>query len=82
VSARVAGLRYVADAAKGIRRVRREAIGSEFTAKDFRTWGGTLLATFALRDEPLESAERRKKSPIKRAFDESPYQPAEAARAA
>jgi DNA topoisomerase I len=27
----------------------REATGQDFTAKDFRTWGGTVLALFALR---------------------------------
>ena len=29
-------------------------MGEEFTAKDFRTWGGTLLATSALLQEDLE----------------------------
>jgi DNA topoisomerase-1 len=28
----------------------RDVAGAEFTAKDFRTWAGTLLATIALRD--------------------------------
>ena len=41
----------------------------DFTAKDFRTWAGTLLATVALRDEPVERAERGKKSAIKRAVE-------------
>jgi len=30
-------------------------MGEEFTAKDFRTWGGTLLATSALLQEDLEN---------------------------
>lgn len=32
----------------------REAMGSEFTAKDFRTWGGTLAATRLLADIPWD----------------------------
>ena len=47
----------------------RDATGSDFTAKDFRTWAGTLLAAIALRDEPLESAERKQKSAVKRAVE-------------
>jgi DNA topoisomerase-1 len=47
----------------------RDATNAEFTAKDFRTWAATVLATIALRDEPLEAAERRKKSAIKRAVE-------------
>ena len=31
----------------------REAMGSEFTAKDFRTWGGTLVALRQLARTPL-----------------------------
>ena len=31
-------------------------MGEEFTAKDFRTWGGTLLATSALLQDDLESS--------------------------
>ncbi|MEO5963740.1 MAG: DNA topoisomerase IB, partial [Thermomonas sp.] len=30
----------------------RDAMGSEFTAKDFRTWGGTLAAIRLLADMP------------------------------
>lgn len=43
----------------------KEHMGEEFTAKDFRTWGGTLLATSAvIRDElePDASATARKKA--------------------
>jgi DNA topoisomerase-1 len=33
----------------------REIAGAEFTAKDFRTWAGTVLATCALRDIAREA---------------------------
>jgi DNA topoisomerase-1 len=46
----------------------REVTGSEFTAKDFRTWAATLLAAVALRDEPHERAQRPQKSAIARAI--------------
>jgi DNA topoisomerase I len=47
----------------------REITGQDFTAKDFRTWSGTILAIEALRDsEPAES-EREAKSTILRAID-------------
>lgn len=38
----------------------REAMGGEFTAKDFRTWGGTLRAfqAFANTDIPNDASER------------------------
>ena len=40
----------------------REIAGEDFTAKDFRTWAGTVLAAKALRDaEAAESAGRAKK---------------------
>ena len=45
----------------------REATGSAFTAKDFRTWAGTLLAAVALRDEPPNVSERSQKSAVLRA---------------
>jgi DNA topoisomerase-1 len=39
----------------------REHMGEEFTAKDFRTWGGTLLAAVALAErEPAETAAEQK----------------------
>jgi DNA topoisomerase IB len=40
----------------------QEYLGEEFTAKDFRTWGGTLLAAiaFAERGEPETAAEARR----------------------
>lgn len=34
----------------------KEHMGEEFTAKDFRTWGGTLLATSAILQEQLEAS--------------------------
>jgi DNA topoisomerase-1 len=47
----------------------REATGAEFTAKDFRTWAGTLLAALALRDERLETSARKTRSVILRAVE-------------
>ncbi len=35
----------------------RDAMGAEFTAKDFRTWGGTLAAMVVLAQMPLPVAE-------------------------
>lgn len=43
----------------------KEHMGEEFTAKDFRTWGGTLVATAAILTQELEdsaSATERKKA--------------------
>jgi DNA topoisomerase-1 len=38
-------------------------MGEEFTAKDFRTWGGTLLAAVALAErEPAETEAERKRA--------------------
>jgi len=31
----------------------RDGMGGDFTAKDFRTWGGTLAAALAFADQPL-----------------------------
>lgn len=48
----------------------REVSGEEFTAKDFRTWAGTMLAVAALRDaEPAATAAERK-SRINAAIDQ------------
>ena len=47
----------------------REATGAEFTAKDFRTWAGTLLAVIALRDEPKQSSLRKTKNTLLRAVE-------------
>jgi DNA topoisomerase-1 len=41
----------------------REITGQDFTAKDFRTWAGTVLAARALREfEAVDSNARRKKN--------------------
>ncbi|HIG74670.1 MAG TPA: DNA topoisomerase IB [Bacteroidetes bacterium] len=47
----------------------REVIG-DFTAKDFRTWGGTVLAARALADRPLPEAERERQSVVAEAIRE------------
>ena len=39
----------------------RHAVG-DFTAKDFRTWGGTVLAASALADRPLPESEQERQS--------------------
>lgn len=41
----------------------RDAAGQDFTAKDFRTWAGTLLAALALRE--TASASRKARRPTK-----------------
>jgi DNA topoisomerase I len=41
----------------------REHLGEEFTAKDFRTWGGTLIAAVALAERgPAESETQAKRN--------------------
>jgi DNA topoisomerase I len=47
----------------------REISGQEFTAKDFRTWAGTLLAVAALTEVGVWSTQRQAKSNILRAID-------------
>jgi len=43
----------------------REHMGEEFTAKDFRTWGGTLLAAVALAErEPAEETATEQKRAV------------------
>lgn len=43
----------------------REAAGEDFTAKDFRTWAGTVLAAIALREfEEVTSQKQAKKNVI------------------
>jgi DNA topoisomerase I len=42
----------------------KEATGSEFSAKDFRTWGGTLLAAIALAEIGVAESERKAKRNI------------------
>ena len=47
----------------------REVSGQEFTAKDFRTWAGTMLAVAALRELGPMDTEREAKSAIVKAVD-------------
>jgi DNA topoisomerase I len=47
----------------------REISGQEFTAKDFRTWAGTLLAVAALTELGKWSTQRQAKSNVLRAID-------------
>jgi DNA topoisomerase-1 len=42
----------------------REYLGDEFTAKDFRTWGGTLVAAIALAERGPPESEREAKRVI------------------
>src|SRR3954454_19722909 len=48
----------------------REISGQEFTAKDFRTWAGTLLAIEALTKIGSFSTKRNAKSKVPKAIDE------------
>ena len=47
----------------------REISGQEFTAKDFRTWAGTLLAVTALREAGPMDTDREAKAAIVQAVD-------------
>jgi DNA topoisomerase-1 len=47
-----------------------EKIGDEFTAKNFRTWHGTVLAAVALAGEEKPRSEAAAKGGIKRAVDQ------------
>jgi len=47
----------------------REITGQEFTAKDFRTWAGTMYAALALRVMGPAQSQRELKSNINRAID-------------
>src|SRR5205085_11353142 len=43
----------------------RNVAGAEFSAKDFRTWSGTVLAAMALREfEKFENAKQAKKNVV------------------
>jgi DNA topoisomerase I len=48
----------------------REISGQEFTAKDFRTWAGTLLAVAALTEVGKWSTQRQAKSNVLKAIDQ------------
>lgn len=47
----------------------REASGEEFTAKDFRTWAGTVLAALALQEFETFDSEAQAKKNIVRAIE-------------
>jgi DNA topoisomerase I len=47
----------------------REISGEEFTAKDFRTWAGTLLAVAALTEAGAFTNQRQAKTNVLRAID-------------
>jgi DNA topoisomerase I len=49
----------------------REAAGEEFTAKDFRTWGGTVLAAKSLRRSGPASTRTAVKGNILQAIDQT-----------
>lgn len=42
----------------------RDHMGGEFTAKDFRTWGGTLLAAISLAEHGVEETETEAKRAV------------------
>ena len=48
----------------------REVSGQEFTAKDFRTWAGTILAVAALTEAGVWTSHRQAKSNVLRAIDQ------------
>ena len=48
----------------------REIAGRQVTAKDFRTWAGTMLAASALRDIGLGATEKESNANIVRAMDQ------------
>jgi len=48
----------------------RDVAGMEVTAKDFRTWAGTMLAAAALRDIGPATSQRQAKSNVVQAIDE------------
>jgi DNA topoisomerase-1 len=47
----------------------RDIAGAEFTAKDFRTWAGTILTAMALREFPPVSGQRAAKKNITSAIE-------------
>ena len=62
------GVRQTVDSAD-VNAYLREITGQDFTAKDFRTWGGTLLAVAALRELGPAATQREGKSLVLRAID-------------
>src|SRR5262249_10920101 len=47
----------------------REVTGEDFTAKDFRTWAGTVLAALALRELQVSSSATQAKKNVLRAVE-------------
>jgi DNA topoisomerase-1 len=47
----------------------RDISGSDFTAKDFRTWAGTVLAAIALREFPAVTQQRQLRKNVLRATE-------------
>ncbi|PYQ53286.1 MAG: DNA topoisomerase I [Acidobacteria bacterium] len=47
----------------------REVTGQEFTAKDFRTWAGTVLAAWALREMEAAASKAQTRRNVKRAVE-------------
>jgi DNA topoisomerase-1 len=47
----------------------REIVGEEFTAKDFRTWAGTVLAAMALQEFERVSNQKQAKKNVLRAIE-------------
>jgi DNA topoisomerase-1 len=47
----------------------REISGDDFTAKDFRTWAGTVLVARALRELPPSDSQRKAKRNVSRAIE-------------
>ena len=47
----------------------REISGDDFTAKDFRTWAGTVLAARALHELPVSSSQRHAKRHVAQAIE-------------
>ena len=47
----------------------RETTGQDFTAKDFRTWAGTVLAALALKETRREAGATRRRRQVVRAIE-------------
>ena len=62
------GVRQTVDSAD-VNAYLREITGQDFTAKDFRTWAGTLLAVAALREQGPAATQREGKSLVLKAVD-------------
>lgn len=62
------GARHSIDSAD-VNEYLREAAGADFTAKDFRTWAGTVLAARALREFEAFDSETQAKKNVVRAIE-------------